>query len=130
MSKEDIKTILEVKAKLARHYKSITFKKGSDKSKPISSTDTLLSKIMLGTLGCVPAYDRYFIGGLKETNMEHLAFNHSSLTELFNFIEGNRSDIEKAQDQIWQNTNYHYPFMKSLIYTSGKLVMIQNNCKE
>ena len=31
-----------------------------------SATDTLITKIILGTLGCVPAYDRYFIDGLKE----------------------------------------------------------------
>lgn len=54
--RENIKAIVRVKDELAEHYSSIYFTKGADKPKPISPTDTLLSKIMLSTLGCVPAY--------------------------------------------------------------------------
>ena len=75
VKRENIAAILEVKNQLAEHYSSIYFTKGADKPKPISPTDTLLSKIMLGTLGCVPAYDRYFIDGLKEMKMQHTGFN-------------------------------------------------------
>ena len=28
---------------------------------------TLITKILMGTLGCVPAYDRYFIAGIKKS---------------------------------------------------------------
>lgn len=79
VKRENIKAILIVKDELAKHYSSIYFTKGADKPKPISPTDTLLSKIMLGILGCVPAYDRYFIEGLKEMKMEHTGFNEASL---------------------------------------------------
>ena len=91
-----------------------TVTKGTDKSKPISPTDTLLSKIMLGTLGCVPAYDRYFIDGLKEMKMEHASFNEASLNELFNFIDKNQNEVIQVQKLILSKTQIHYPQMKIL----------------
>lgn len=114
VSKDNINDILDLKNELAKHYSSIYFTKGTGKSKPISPTDTLLSKIMLGTLGCVPAYDRYFIDGLKEMNMEHSGFNSYSLNELFNFIDSNKTEIESAQKLAMTKTKGHYPLMKIL----------------
>jgi len=112
--RDNIKAILKVKDELAEHYSSIYFTKGADKPKPISPTDTLLSKIMLGTLGCVPAYDRYFIDGLKEMKMKHTGFNEASLNELFSFIDKNKKEIEQAQTLIKTKTQRHYPVMKIL----------------
>lgn len=114
IKKENIKVILSVKDELARHYSSIKFTKGADKPKPISPTDTLLSKIMLGTLGCVPAYDRYFIAGLKETKMENKDFTEASLYELFAFVDENKSELDQAQKLIKAKTKRHYPIMKIL----------------
>ncbi|MBI1307171.1 MAG: hypothetical protein GC181_11265 [Bacteroidetes bacterium] len=111
---ENVKVILSVKDELAKHYSKIYFTKGADKPKPISPTDTLLSKIMLGTLGCVPAYDRYFIDGLKEKKMGHTGFNEASLKELFKFIENNKTEIDQAQELVKKNTQRHYPQMKIL----------------
>ncbi|WP_194972651.1 hypothetical protein [Aquiflexum lacus] len=114
IKREKIKDIIAVKDELAKHYRSIYFTKGEDKPKPISPTDTLLSKIILGTLGCVPAYDRYFIDGLKETKMKHTGFNEASLNELFNFIDNNKNEIDEAQKLIKTETQRHYPLMKIL----------------
>lgn len=109
---ETIDAIIEVKKELANHYSSIYFTKGADKPKPISPTDTLLSKIMLGTLGCVPAYDRYFIAGLKEMKMQNTGFNEASLNEVFNFIDKNKKEIDQTQKLIKTNIQRHYPLMK------------------
>lgn len=114
VQKEEINAILAVKDELAKHYSNIYFTKGTDKQKPISPTDTLLSKIMLGTLACVPAYDRYFIGGLKEMKMQHTGFNDASLNELFNFVQSNKNDINQAQKLIKTKIQAHYPLMKIL----------------
>lgn len=67
---------------------------------------------MLGTLGCVPAYDRYFITGLKEMNMQHTRFEAASLLEIFNFIDTNKAEFIAAQKLILAKTNTHYPLMK------------------
>jgi hypothetical protein len=112
VGKENIKAILELKNQLADYYRGIYFTKGSEKLKRISPTDTLLSKIMLGTLGCAPAYDRYFIDGLKEMKMQYTGFNEASLNELFAFIYKNKKEIDKAQKLIKSKTQRHYPLMK------------------
>jgi hypothetical protein len=111
---EDIKQIISIKNQLAIHYSSIFFTKGNDTSKPISPTDTLLSKIMLGTLGCVPAYDRYFIIGLKTIKLKQTSFNEASLIELFEFINQNNPELKQAQKLIKIKTKQHYPLMKIL----------------
>ena len=114
VSRGNINSILELKNELAGHYSSINFTRGADKPKPISPTDTLLSKVILGTLGCVPAYDRYFINGLKEMKLQHTGFNESSLNELFNFSDNNKNEIRQAQKLIETKTQRHYPLMKIL----------------
>lgn len=114
VAKENIEQIMVIKNKLASYYSSIYFTKGSNKPKQISPTDTLLSKILLGTFGCVPAYDRYFIDGLKEMKMEHTRFSAPSLLELFDFIDKNKIEIGNAQKIIKRQTQNHYPLMKIL----------------
>lgn len=111
---ENINQIITIKNELANHYNSIYFIRRQGELKPISATDTLLSKIMLGTLGCIPAYDRYFIDGLKEMNMDHTGFNEASLKELFRFIDDKKKEIDEVQKLIKIKTNRHYPLMKIL----------------
>lgn len=112
VNRNNVDEILCLKYKLAQYYNKISFTRGNIDSKAISPTDTLLSKILLGTLGCVPAYDRYFISGLKEMKLKNFAFSNRSLIELFDFIEKNKADIIAIQRTIWTMTNKHYPIMK------------------
>lgn len=114
INRKNSKDIPDLKDKLANHYSKIYFTKGADKPKSISPTDTLLSKILLGTLGCVLAYDRYFIDGLKEMKMKHTIFNVVSLNELFDFIDNNKIEIVSAQKLVSTTTHKHYPIMKIL----------------
>jgi hypothetical protein len=114
VSLENVDAILEMKRKLADYYGSVYFTKGAADPRSISPTDTLISKIILGTLSCVPAYDRYFIDGLKEMKMTNKKFNEASLKELFTFVDDNKSDIEVAQKKIMDKTKSHYPVMKVL----------------
>ena len=46
---------------------------------------TLITKILMGTLGCVPAYDRYFIAGIKNQKVATGNYNIRSLMQLVNF---------------------------------------------
>jgi hypothetical protein len=112
--RSNIPDILNLKIKLANHYRNIYFTKGEEKPKSISPTDTLLSKILLGTLGCVPAFDRYFIDGLKEIKIQNKVFDDASLDELFDFVEENRTEIKDAQKLILTKINKFYPIMKIL----------------
>ena len=54
-------------------------------------TDTLLTKIMLGTVGCVPAYDRYFKKALADTGAAPQVFSAKSIRTLGNlYLKLNR----------------------------------------
>ena len=53
----------------------------------ITATDTLITKVLLGIFGCIPAYDNFFKVGLRLYNREHnknipLTFNKDSFNEL------------------------------------------------
>lgn len=66
----------------------------------------------MGTLGCVPAFDRYFIAGLKEMGRNSFAFDNPSLEDLFVFIDCNKEEIGCLQKMIAKATNKYYPKMK------------------
>ena len=58
-------------------------------------TDTLLTKILLGTLGCVPAYDRYLKEALRRTGAAPGVLGVRSLTQLGQFYLDRRMDFEE-----------------------------------
>ena len=43
--------------------------KTNDVKKKLS--DTLITKVLMGALGCVPAYDRFFVEGVKDLSVYH-----------------------------------------------------------
>lgn len=114
VSRENASEIIDLKSKLVAHYENIKYINGKNIQKPITATDTLISKVLLGTLCCSPAYDRYFIRGLKEKNMSYTTFGINSLNELFDFYDINKTEIENAQKLILTKTGNHYPLMKIL----------------
>lgn len=112
VNRSKIAEIITLKENLSNHYRIIKYKKGREEEKQISPTDTLISKILLGTLCCVPAYDVNFITGLKENGIKKAAFTSQSLDALFDFINKNSIAIKEAQELISQSTGQHYPVMK------------------
>lgn len=48
---------------------------------------TLITKILMGTKGCVPAYDRYFIVGIKNQKIATGNYNIKSVLQLVDFYE-------------------------------------------
>ncbi|MEY8702663.1 hypothetical protein AB4F11_06705 [Francisella philomiragia] len=89
-------TIVDIKEKIIEHYKSI------DES--YNATDTLITKILLGTLCNTPAYDRYFKIGLGKHNIVK-TFNKNSFDKINSFYETNKSKFQNIED---------YPRMKLL----------------
>lgn len=89
----------------------------------ISATVTLVTKIMMGTLGCVPAIDSYLAKAYREEfkdNMPQGAFrvlNTQTLECFYEFYKDNHEDIDALQ----------YPVMdfegkpSNLLYTKAKL---------
>lgn len=112
VSKIAINEIIKLKTELFDYYNSFNYQtnKGTFEKKP--PTDTLLSKIILGTLGCTPAFDRYFNDGIKVKNLKATKFNASSLEVLFDFVEKNRYEILELQQTFLKEDRVYYPIFK------------------
>ena len=76
-------------------------------------TDTLLTKILLGTLGCVPAYDRFFLKTLKSKKISPWTkFSEKNLFELIKFYRNEKDTFLKIQLGIQEKIGIKYPIMK------------------
>lgn len=111
-SADHISLILELKIELSTYYESIEYSRGSKKGNYISPTDTLISKIILGTLGCTPAYDTYFIHGLNHVGIKRTKFEKDSLQEIYRFADENSTPLIEIQQVIKSSLGIHYPMMK------------------
>lgn len=90
-------------------------------SAPITST--LISKILMGTFGCVPAYDKYFISGINyyfnkdENSWQDYKldkFCKESFDKLVGFYNDNSDDFHKIKEFIKEQRRISYPEMKLL----------------
>lgn len=75
-------------------------------------TDTLLTKILLGTVGCVPAYDRYFKKALADTGAAPQAFSVKSIRTLGNLYLDHEDEFEKLRKHC--GSRIEYPAAKIL----------------
>ena len=78
-------------------------------SKRINVTDTLVTKILLGTLGCVPAYDKYFKDGLKKQSINP-KLSMKNYLKLITFYQNNKNEFNSILIGI--NNELKYPVMK------------------
>jgi hypothetical protein len=92
-------------------YRCIDYNNGKNKGlKYISPTDTLVSKIILGTLGCLPAFDRYFNKGCF--NYQNVDITHSSLINLSKKTYELMPELFDCQKYLKMNLGFEYPIMK------------------
>ena len=75
-------------------------------------TDTLITKILLGTVGCTPACDRYFIKGFRHRGLPYSQFNSSFLRQVFRFYRDHADELKDSQAAIVQQGGIRYPMMK------------------
>ena len=98
--------------KIAAHFDPIREKVAGRKvTTPVSPV--LITKILMGTLGCVPAYDRFFEEGAKYLGLEKKSYNKDSLLELADFYEAHNDRLEEARRGM-QCEDLIYPQMKLL----------------
>lgn len=108
-SENDIDKIIDLSEKVRKLYADkITTVKG--KAKKIHASDILVTKILLGTLGCVPAYDRFFLDGLIKNDLRPLRFTKKSLQAVIEFylLSEDKVNIDKLAESM------NYPIMKIL----------------
>lgn len=73
----------------------------------------LITKILMGTLGCVPAYDRFFIDGIKKHKVTTGEYNLKSVLKLVDFYEEHNDRLEEARRGM-RVGDLIYPQMKLL----------------
>jgi len=102
--KEDIKNAYK------KNLKPIERKHG--RKQDADPTPKLVSKIIMGTIGCTPAYDRYFCEGLKKENIKYRSsFDERLFCELLKFYKKRRKYFDKPQEII-EKDGMKYPVMK------------------
>ena len=78
-----------------------------------SVSDTLITKILMGTLGCVPAYDQYFCAGMIKCGIKPAQFKHESIENLSRYYVENSGDFENWRQAV-SGGGVEYPQMKML----------------
>lgn len=106
---ETISLIFEVAKNLKNIY--IDKRKNIDGHEDVS--DILITKILMGTFGCVPAYDRFFVSGIKTYKLASGIFNEKSIVNLAKFYISNYECFEKCRAEVSRN-GVEYPQMKLL----------------
>ena len=73
----------------------------------------LITKILMGTLGCVPAYDRFFQDGVATYKVTTREYSLDSVLRLVDFYEEHNDRLEDARRGM-QCEDLTYPQMKLL----------------
>lgn len=73
----------------------------------------LITKILMGTLGCVPAYDRFFVDGIKKYKVTTQEYSLESVRKLAKFYEEHNDRLEEARRGM-RTEDLVYPQMKLL----------------
>lgn len=82
------------------------------KKRKVNVTDTLATKIILGSLGCIPAYDRYFIDGIRNEGLKYSGLKPANFTVVVNFYKKNIDQFSLVNQVIRQKSGVVYPPMK------------------
>lgn len=76
-----------------------------------NATDTLVTKILLGTLGCVPAYDRYYVQAVKQYGISVGNYNRESVKDVAKYYLTYKDDFENVRAELSLH-GAEYPMMK------------------
>lgn len=101
------KKIMELSAAIVDLYKGLTIDLGDGEGK--NASDTLITKILLGTIGCTPAYDRYFKSGLALTNVAQRRYGEKSMHQLIEYYMEHYEELEAYRALVSQNRISYTP---------------------
>ena len=109
----------EVQARLTEVYKRISAhfwpirNEVAGREVPTPVSPVLITKILMGTLGCVPAYDRFFQDGVAKYKVTTQEYSLKSVRKLAKFYEEHNDRLEEARRGM-RTEDLVYPQMKLL----------------
>ena len=106
------KRLKNVSDDIAKHFRPIRDEVAGRKVAS-NVSPVLITKILMGTLGCVPAYDRFFEEGARHLGLEKKSYNEDSLLELADIYEEHNDRLEEARRGM-RTDDLIYPQMKLL----------------
>jgi hypothetical protein len=89
-TEENASSLIELRDRLAR---ALTARPVLDMAVR-APTDTLVTKVMLGVFGSVPAFDSYFVRGFRTVTNGRVTFSRRSLEAVGDFYEQNSAAID------------------------------------
>lgn len=116
---ENRNLVFDLSGRLAKYYQDVRRKVCDDAHKDMPKMDvsqTLITKILMGTMGCCPAYDRYFVTGIGSGvagRRFRKTFSKDALAELAEFYVDNQVSLERV-DRKTKEMKLPYPQMKIL----------------
>ena len=108
---EQINLLFELKENVIDvFHDTITY--ADEVASKVEATDTLITKILLGTMGCTPAYDRFFKDGCRRENVHPFSnFTVGSYWRMVEFYKKNRRKF-RPLTKTSTTDGYAYPPMK------------------
>jgi len=97
---------------IAAHFRPIR-NEVAGREVPTPVSPVLITKILMGTLGCVPAYDRFFQDGVAKYKVTTREYSPNSVLKLVVFYEAHNDRLEEARRGM-QTEDLTYPQMKLL----------------
>jgi hypothetical protein len=80
-------------------------------NREVKPSNILASKVLLGINACIPAFDRYFIKGLKLHDCG-TSINKGTLIDIFKFYRKNKVEFDRSCEYIKKRCGIEYPPMK------------------
>jgi hypothetical protein len=77
-----------------------------------NASDTLVTKILLGTLACLPACDRFFRDGFKRSGQQYSCLNAPFVKRIIRFCTNSMDELRSEQRRIAAVNGVEYPLMK------------------
>ena len=113
LRKSEVQMMLEtVYGNIAEHFGPIR-DQVAGRAVPSPVSPILITKILMGTLGCVPAYDRFFVDGIKKHKVTTQEYSLESVRKLAKFYEEHNDRLEEARRGM-RTEDLVYPQMKLL----------------
>jgi len=106
----EVTIFFSLATRIKQIYKEVVTKVNGVSSLTIPS-DILITKILLGTFGCTPAYDRLVVDGIKIINKFPARFGRNSYLGFVKFYQENVEGFKSAQAAIAEH-GIIYPAMK------------------
>lgn len=102
-----VPTMLDACAAIEEAYRPFACNANSKKA-----TDTLVTKVVLGTFGCLPACDQYFVKGFRHAGFTYSRVNAKFIHRILDFCHANLPDLRQEQKWIQRRRSVRYPLMK------------------